>query len=63
MAKVQFTNWVNKINKTWLIFCLTKTMLTKSITNFFHPKPRPPSPHDFFRLTHSSKPKPENLLY
>ena len=44
-AKVQFTNLVNKINKTWLIFCLTNTMLTKSITNFCHPKPRPPSPH------------------
>ena len=49
-------------NEYELIFCLTKTMLTKSITNFCHPKPRPPSPHDFFRLTHSSKPKPENLL-
>ena len=41
---------------------LTKTMLTKSITNFCQPKPRPPSPHDFFRLIHSSKPKPENIL-
>ena len=61
-AKVQFTNLVNKVYKIWLIFCLTKTKLTKSITNFSHPKPRPPSPHNFFKLTQSSKPKPENLL-
>ena len=57
--KVQFTNLVNKMNKTWVIFCLTKKMLTKSITNFMPSQ----TPHDFFRLTHSSKPKPENLLY
>ena len=63
MAKVQFTNLVNKIIKTWLIFCLTKTMLTKSIKKCCHPKPRLPSSHNFFRLIHSSKPKPENLLY
>ena len=63
LAKIQFTSLVNKMNKTWLIFCLTKTKLTKNITNFCHPKPRPPSPHVFLRLTHSSKPKPETLLY
>ena len=62
LAKVQFTNLVNKINKTWLIFSLTKTMLTKSINNFCHPKPRPPSPHDFSRLIHSSKPKPKTYF-
>ena len=49
-AKVQFTNLVNKNGKMLLISCLTKPKLTKSITNFCHPKPRPPYPHDFFQV-------------
>ena len=62
VAKVQFTNLVNKIGKMMLIFCFTKPKATKSITNFCHPKNRHQSYHDFFRLKHSFKPKPENLL-
>ena len=38
-AKVEFTNLVNKLYKTWLIFCLTKHMLTKSIPFIAIPNP------------------------